>query len=98
MKRETQMQLIREAFAAIDRGAPPMSEAFTRNDPSAYTSLARAEREREVLFREFPILTAFSSQLRKPGDFVADDISVVPTLVVRGQDGRLRAFANICRH
>jgi len=38
MQHETQVRLIREALESIDRGAPPMTEAFTRNDPTAYTS------------------------------------------------------------
>jgi len=41
---------------------------------------------------------AFSAQLRKPGDFVAHNDTAQPILVVRGTDGVLRAFLNVCRH
>src|SRR5262249_14908541 len=34
----------------------------------------------------------------KPGDWRTDDLTGVPILVVRGRDGVLRAFLNVCRH
>jgi phenylpropionate dioxygenase-like ring-hydroxylating dioxygenase large terminal subunit len=98
MTHETQVRLIREALEAIDRGAPPMTEVFTRNDPAAYTSQGRAMREREILFREYPLVVGFSCKLKKPGDYFTDSLGPTPILVTRNPDGQLRAFANICRH
>jgi choline monooxygenase len=37
-------------------------------------------------------------QLREPGSFCTTDIAGEPALVVRDQDGVLRAFSNVCRH
>jgi phenylpropionate dioxygenase-like ring-hydroxylating dioxygenase large terminal subunit len=98
MKHYEQVRLIRAAFAAIDCGRPPMTKAFTSNDPRAYTSAQRAAREREILFGGYPIVAGFSSDLAHPGDFITEDLAPVPILVVRGADGALRAFANVCRH
>ena len=98
MKHQTQVALIREALESIDRGMPPMTEAFSRNDPAAYTSQDRANREREILFHDFPIVGGFSCQVKKPGDYFTDALGPVPILVTRNYDGELRAFANICRH
>jgi phenylpropionate dioxygenase-like ring-hydroxylating dioxygenase large terminal subunit len=98
MQHATQVRLIREALASLDRGAPPMTEAFTRNDPSAYTSLDRAKREREILFREYPLVVGFSSRVKQPGDYFTDALGPTPILVTRNPGGELRAFANICRH
>ena len=98
MKHETQVRLIREALESIDRGVPPMTEAFTRNDPSSYTSQERARREREILFREYPLVAGFSCLVKKPGDYFTDGLGPTPLLVTRNADGQLRAFANICRH
>src|SRR5215472_8198896 len=36
--------------------------------------------------------------LRQPGDHVVGRVSRVPVLVVRGGDGVLRGFLNVCRH
>src|ERR1051325_10391770 len=98
MNHATQVEILREAFRSIERGAPPMAEAPSRNHPSAYVSPARAARERDLLFRSHPLVVTFSSRLRRPGDFVADSLGLVPVLVVRQDDGRLRAFLNACRH
>ena len=36
--------------------------------------------------------------LRRPGDHIVGQVSRVPVLVVRGGDGGLRGFLNVCRH
>ena len=38
-----------------------------------YFDAERFEREKAVLFRKYPVVVAFSAQLRKPGDFVANN-------------------------
>jgi choline monooxygenase len=43
-------------------------------------------------------LAARVEQVDDPGAFVTHDIAGEPVVVVRGEDGRLRAFANVCRH
>lgn len=98
MKHDEQVRLIRAAFDAIDCGRPPMAENFSSNDPRIYASPERAAREREILFGRYPIVVGFSSDLARSGDFITEDMAPVPILVVRGDDGVLRAFANVCRH
>lgn len=98
MKHETQVRLIHTALEAMERGSPPLTETFTGNDPSIYTSEARAIREHDVLFRNYPMVVGFSSRVQKPGDYFADDLGPIPILAVRDDRGTLHAFANICRH
>jgi len=38
------------------------------------------------------------SELREPGDWVTIELDPESAIVVRGEDGELRAFANVCRH
>src|SRR5438270_7404304 len=63
-----------------------------------YYDPVRFQREVDLLFRKHPIVVAFSGQLRKAGDFVTHNDTGQPILVVRGTDGVLRAFLNVCRH
>jgi phenylpropionate dioxygenase-like ring-hydroxylating dioxygenase large terminal subunit len=63
-----------------------------------YYDPVRYQREVSLLFRRHPIMVAFSGQLRKAGDFVVHNDTGQPILVVRGTDGTLRAFLNVCRH
>jgi phenylpropionate dioxygenase-like ring-hydroxylating dioxygenase large terminal subunit len=54
---------------------------------------------REVDFvRTMPTIVAHGSELRDPGTFVTVDCCGVPILVVRQDDGSLKAFSNVCRH
>src|SRR5258708_19758228 len=63
-----------------------------------YYDPARYRREVSLLFRRHPIMVAFAGQLRQAGDFVGHHATGQPILVVRGTDGTLRAFLNVCRH
>lgn len=56
-----------------------------------------AMEQRAVFARSWQLI-AHQGQLAEPGDHVVEQIGHVPVLVVRGQDGVLRAFPNVCRH
>jgi phenylpropionate dioxygenase-like ring-hydroxylating dioxygenase large terminal subunit len=62
-----------------------------------YLDAGRLAREREVL-RRWPQVACPQSRLRSPGDWTTVDLLDVPILIVRGEDGALRAFINVCRH
>ena len=66
--------------------------------PSAYRSAAWFEWERATLFTHRWSLVADEGQLATPGDYVAATVGDAPLVVVRGEDGELRAHHNICRH
>lgn len=54
--------------------------------------------EREELFRTHWQLVCHASEVAEPGQYVCIDIADERGLVIRGQDGILRAFHNLCRH
>jgi choline monooxygenase len=66
--------------------------------PGVYTSEAFLARELETMFRHDWICVGRASAMAKPGDYVTCDIAGQPVMVVRGQDGALRAMANVCLH
>jgi nitrite reductase/ring-hydroxylating ferredoxin subunit len=45
-----------------------------------------------------PIIVAHASQLSAVRDFVTHDLSGIPLIVMRQEDGSLKAFLNVCRH
>jgi phenylpropionate dioxygenase-like ring-hydroxylating dioxygenase large terminal subunit len=61
-------------------------------DPEIY------ELELERIINRNWILAGHQSQLPKPGDFKVMKIGRESAIIVRGQDGTIRAFANVCRH
>jgi choline monooxygenase len=59
-------------------------------------SVLRAEHER-IFARSWQFACRLE-QVREPGSFVATRVGHVPIVVVRGRDGELRGFVNVCRH
>src|SRR5262249_55996997 len=98
MRPETRSELAHRLFHYLDTGTTAMAEEMFTNPVSAYTSQERLALERTILFGEYPLLVGLSCQLPGPGAYVTDDDAGTPILVVRGIDGRPRAFANVCRH
>lgn len=62
-----------------------------------YRSEARFEQEL-ALFKSTPTPFCPSTALSRPGDYIARRAAMTPLIVVRGQDGKARAFKNACRH
>jgi choline monooxygenase len=87
-----------------------LAQELARFDPSLPIEEARTPPTSWYLdpaFHDAELATVFNSrwhfaarreQLGKTGDFVAASIGVHPVVIVRGDDGRLRAFHNVCRH
>src|SRR5690606_5906013 len=63
-----------------------------------YVGDAMLDAEQAAVFARSWQLVAHRGQLTDPGDHVVEQIGKVPVLIVRGQDGVLRAFPNVCRH
>jgi len=66
--------------------------------PQAFTSREVYEAELPGIFERSWVHVADLHELASPGDFVTADIGNVPVVVVRGHDGELRGFLNVCRH
>ncbi|MFZ0319635.1 MAG: aromatic ring-hydroxylating dioxygenase subunit alpha [Candidatus Sulfotelmatobacter sp.] len=87
---------IDQILAIYDERAP-LSQASTI--PAAwYTDPRIAELERQNVFSRTWQLVARTDQVQSPGQFVSTTVAGEPIVVVRGNDGLLRAFYNVCRH
>lgn len=75
----------------------PLADALTLPG-SWYTDPAIAERERQRVFGRTWQLVGRVDQVARPGEFITAVIGEEPIMVVRGKDGVLRAFFNVCRH
>ena len=89
--------------ATVDR---PAAERPLHEDPSrSYTLSARYyispeiyDREREAIFYRSWIYAGHVEELREPGSFITVPVIDQNVAVIRGKDGRLRAFYNVCQH
>ena len=50
------------------------------------------------LFRKSWVFVGFAHAMRNPGDVVPVTVAGQPLVLVRGRDGEIRAFHNVCRH
>ncbi len=57
-----------------------------------------AQLERETVFAANWRVVGRLDQVRQPGQFFTIDMNDEPLLIVRSDDGELRAFYNVCRH
>ena len=75
----------------------PLERASTP-PASWYTEEAFLERERESILRRNWHFACRADQVSEPGTCVAVEIAGDPYFIVRGTDGELRGFHNVCRH
>lgn len=85
------------AEALSDRAGRPFEHA--RALPAdAYKSDAMLAAEIETIFKREWFCAGRADGLAKAGDYTAFYIADTPVFVIRGRDGRMRAFSNVCLH
>lgn len=94
----TMHALARRALAHLQAGTTDQAEDILQLPAVTYTDPQRYQREIQRIFRELPIAVALSLELPEPGAYLATNLMDTPLLVVRGEDGVVRAFVNVCRH
>ena len=82
----------------IADGTTDWAEKEARLPVSYYLDPARWQREMDHIFKRLPLMLAFSAELAEAGAYKAMDVAGVPVLMVRGGDGAVRAFLNVCSH
>jgi Rieske 2Fe-2S family protein len=64
----------------------------------AYVDPELLSRERREVFARAWTLACHASEVAAPGSFRATSVAGEPVVVLRGDDGVLRALSNVCRH
>ena len=90
-------QMVQRAVQHATAGTTDSTDEIYRL-PVALYSPRSWEEEMHAIFRRLPLMLALSSELPVAGTYKALKVLDVPVLVVRGEDMRLRAFINVCRH
>ncbi len=73
----------------------PLSAALA---PRLYTDAGVLEAEQEAIFARTWQLAGHVADLPQAGSYLTTYAGGRPVLVVRGEDGELHAFRNVCRH
>jgi choline monooxygenase len=85
------------ALLALYNDAAPLEEAHTIPAPWYLDSRVEELEQRQVFGGTWQAVGR-SDQVANTGDFFTAELAGEPLLVVRGSDGVLRAFYNVCRH
>src|SRR4051794_79573 len=76
---------------AIDGGHRTLAGGY-------YTDPAYFAREQERIFRAMWVFVGRDEDVAEPGRWIARRLAGANVVVVRGEDRRVRAFHNVCRH
>jgi choline monooxygenase len=87
------------AAAPVAPAAAPVPPATLLNlAPQLYVSAATFARERERIFKHRWQMLGPVARLAEAGRYLALDVAGWKIFALRGRDGVLRAFHNVCRH
>lgn len=86
--------LLRDLKANCER---PFSNALSM-PPGVYTSPGFLALEQAHVFKKEWICVGRASALANNGDYLTTDIADQPIIVLRGEDGAIRAMSNVCLH
>lgn len=89
--------VIDRVFSHIDNKTTDVGESVWREPVGNYGSQERFDAE-IALLRRLPVPFCPSAALPENGSFLARTAAGTPLVVVRGDDGVVRAFRNSCRH
>ena len=95
MDQSAQTRSILEGLSGAARA--PLFEAFTI-PPSIYSSPEISELERERIFAQEWQCPGLAADIPNPGDYITYSINDQPIFSIRGRDGIIRTFANVCLH
>jgi phenylpropionate dioxygenase-like ring-hydroxylating dioxygenase large terminal subunit len=88
----------RMAWQFAREGQPDGFPAFHPIPIGRYISDEFWELERQHLWTKVWVMAGRAEEIPNPGDYFTFDDLHVPILIVRGNDGQVRAFYNTCQH
>ena len=90
--------LFQQLINAVKNKQPQVPFETTEIDIRQYTDEAWFDYEKTHIFSDVPLIIGCGAMLKEAGDHFTLDHAGKPLLIVRGKDGKLRCFLNVCRH
>ena len=87
-----------DAVAELLRNVSQPFESARAMPPSVYRSPEFLGREVQDIFAKDWVCVGRASALAKPGDYITYELAGQPIIVLRDQQGGLRAMSNVCLH
>ena len=98
--RRAQARSVRQRLVAhiAAGGTTDLAPTVLRLPARCYTDPAQWAAERQALFEELPIIACLAQDIPRPGDRTVFEIAGHSLLILRDDDGQVRAFRNRCAH
>jgi phenylpropionate dioxygenase-like ring-hydroxylating dioxygenase large terminal subunit len=97
MRRDEELDLMRECMSLIRAKKAYSVGEETLIPVQDYLDQDRFEAEVAMIRRALNIVS-HASEVPTAGDFITKDVVGTPVLIVRQEDGGVKAFVNVCRH
>ena len=91
-------RLTRRQLDCAGEGYDPVASRSASIGSDCYIEREFLEVEREQVFRRSWQFLCHEEKLREPGSYVTASVADRSVVAVRGKDGALRAFYNVCKH
>jgi phenylpropionate dioxygenase-like ring-hydroxylating dioxygenase large terminal subunit len=98
MQQSAQIEVAHQLLDYIDTRTTAMADDIYRQPVREYTCPERAAREHATLFRALPLCLGLSGLLPERGSYATHEVSGLPLVLTRAEDGEVRALLNVCRH
>ncbi|GAB5564114.1 MAG: hypothetical protein Wins2KO_11770 [Winogradskyella sp.] len=100
MNQERQIAAIKKVFENLEKQKNKTdADGITHSiETTRYNSNERFKEEQKQIFQNHPIITGAVGDLKMEGDYFLHEDSGIPIIVIKGKDGIVRAFINMCRH
>ncbi|MEX3785769.1 SRPBCC family protein [Paraburkholderia sp. BR14374] len=95
---EVYKSLAKRLLAHLDAKTVDSAPDIYRQPTAVYSDKELFEGEKNTIFKDEPYFVGFSSELPEPGTYFTWDDAGVPVLLVRDNEGKMRAFLNACTH
>jgi phenylpropionate dioxygenase-like ring-hydroxylating dioxygenase large terminal subunit len=98
VSRELLVQMTRRTLAHAKAGTTAQADGVVEVPATNYHDASLWELETDRIFGRVPLVLAFSAELPDSGSYRALTVAGVPVVLIRGNDGRVRSFVNMCSH
>ena len=76
----------------------PTTNKIQYIDVSVYEQQDVLDKEKKKIFGNIPLLAGHINQLDAVGSYILSDWDEFPYIIIKGEDHKIRAFMNVCRH
>ncbi len=95
---EEQQRVLAQLKHGLEHNVTAMNDGILRVPVTDFTCKDLLAKEKEVFFRNTPLLMGASTDLPGPNTYVATREAGVPILMTRDGEGTFHAFLNVCSH